>query len=89
MLDGVAALEDAGADRPARLALGPTAARRVAARAADLDWLGVVGLAVHLVEDVGDLLAQRLRVDAVLLVVGDLLGPPALGLVDGLASSSR
>src|SRR6185312_8957112 len=72
----------ARADGPARLTLRTTAARGVAARAAHFD---VVGLAVNLVEDVGDLLAQRLRVKAVLLVVGDLLGAATLGLVDGLA----
>src|ERR1700761_1009020 len=56
----------------------------VAAGPADLHGFAVVGLAIDLVEDVGDLLAQRLRVDAVCLVVGDLLRPPALGLVDRL-----
>ena len=35
-------------------------------------------------DDVVDLLAQRLRVDAALLVVRDLLLPAAVGLVDGL-----
>ncbi len=65
------------------LALGAPPAGH-AAPGADLDGVGVVGLTVDLVEDVGDLLAQRLRVDAVGLVVGDLLGPAPLGLVDGL-----
>src|SRR5258708_2914500 len=58
----VAALEHPGADRPPRLALRASAAGSVAAGAADLDGLAVVGLPVHLVEDVGDLLAQRLRI---------------------------
>ena len=58
------------------------AAGGVPTGAADLHRFGVVGFAVHLVEDVGDLLAQRLRVDAVLFVVGDLFGATTLGLVD-------
>ena len=36
------------------------------------------------VGDVGDLLAQRLGIDAVLGVVGQLLGAAALSLLDGL-----
>ena len=51
--------------------------------------VGVVGLAVDVVEDVADLLAQRLRVDAVRLVVGDLLGPAPVGLVDRLRHRRR
>src|ERR1700678_4278012 len=44
--------------------------------------LGVGVLAVDLIEDVGDPLAQRLRVDAAGDVVGDLLLPAPVGLVD-------
>src|SRR5690606_672821 len=57
-------------------------ATALAATAAE-DLLGVGVLPDDLVEDVGDLLAQRARIDAVLGVVGDLLGPAAVGLVDG------
>src|SRR5580693_3357799 len=46
------------------------------------ELVGVGVLADQLVQDVGDLLAQRLRVDAVLGVVGDLLFPAASGLLD-------
>ncbi len=41
------------------------------------------------VEDVGDPLAQRLRVEPALEVVGDLLGAPAAGLVDRLGHGGR
>src|SRR5437763_576019 len=59
---------------------GPTAAVTTVAAADQL--LGVGVLADDLVQDVSDPLAQRLRVDAVGLVVGDLLGPPPAGLLD-------
>src|SRR5690606_21778970 len=84
---GVAAGDDAGADRgrgPTGLARGALAAGLGAPGTADRDLLALLGLAVDLVEDVGDLLAQRLRVDAVGLVVGDLLRAAAVGLVDGV-----
>src|SRR5690625_1839887 len=45
---------------------------------------GVDGLPGEHVGDVGDPLAQRRRVDAVLLVVRQLLGPAAVGLLDRL-----
>src|SRR5581483_11585400 len=76
---GVAAGHDARA-RPPTLAGGPLAPGRIPPRPADLHL--VLHLAVHLVEDVGDLLAQRARVEAVLGVVSLLLGPPPIGLVD-------
>src|SRR5215831_8222815 len=47
------------------------------------ELLGVGVLPDQLVEDVGDPLAQRRRVDAVLAVVGDLLLAPPVRLVDG------
>src|SRR3954454_7983301 len=57
------------------------AARLGAAAAADQLLL----VTTHdVVEDVGDLLAQRLRIDAVGLVVGHLLLSPAVGLLDRL-----
>jgi hypothetical protein len=47
------------------------------------DELGGVGVfAGQHFGDVADPFAQRLRVDAVLAVVGDLLGPAPVGLVD-------
>jgi hypothetical protein len=46
--------------------------------------LGVLVLAGEHLGDVGDLLAQRRRVDAVGGVVGDLLGAATVGLVDRL-----
>ena len=46
--------------------------------------LGVLVLAGEHLGDVGDLLPQRGRVDAVGGVVGDLLGPAPVGLVDRL-----
>ena len=46
-------------------------------------------LAVEQVGDVLDLLAQRLGVEALLQVVGDLDGPPPRGLVDGLFHRGR
>src|ERR1700759_2032074 len=54
---GVATLEHARAVPPAGRALGPTAARRVAPGSADFDRVAVLGLAVDLVENVGNLLA--------------------------------
>src|SRR5690606_25506981 len=81
---GVPALDDARGHPAAGFALGTPSTRHRPA-GTDFDGLGVLGLAVHLIEDVGDLLAQRLRIDAVLLVVGDLFGPAPFGLVDGLA----
>jgi len=45
--------------------------------------LGVLVLAGEHVGDVGDLLPERLRIDATLLVVGDLLLPASVGLLDG------
>src|SRR3954447_6901503 len=57
------------------------AARLGAAAAADQLLL----VTTHdVVEDVSDLLAQRLRIDAVGLVVGHLLLSPAVGLLDRL-----
>src|SRR3954451_7537999 len=63
----VASLDDSRADRATALARCAPTTGGVAAGAAHVDRrVGVVGLAVHLVEDVGDLLAKRLRVDPVL-----------------------
>ena len=71
----------------AALVPGPLAhARPLLLAVSTLQELGGVDvLAGEHVGDVRDLLAQRLRVDPVLLVEGDLLGAPAVGLVDGLA----
>ncbi len=49
------------------------------------DHLTVCALPHKVIEDVDDLLAQRLRVDTALGVVGDLLHAPAVRLVDGPA----
>src|SRR3712207_116767 len=66
------------------------AAGLLPARAADqLDVLGVLRGAVDAVEDVDDLLAQRLRVDAALGVVRDLLLAPPVGLLDRLRHGGR
>ena len=48
------------------------------------------GLGVHIlfgqhVVDIADFLNQRLRINAVLLVIGNLLGAATIGLVNGLA----
>jgi hypothetical protein len=52
--------------------------------------LGRVGaFAGECLGDVGDLLAQRLRVDAVLGVVGDLLLATAVGFFDGALHAVR
>src|ERR1700722_18050580 len=64
------------------------AAGLLTAAAAD-QFLGVGVLADDRVEDVGDLLAQRLRVDALGRVVGDLLLAPPVGLVDGVLHGRR
>src|SRR5258708_7866386 len=62
-----------GAGRVAAAGLGSGAAGKLP---------GVRVLAGQLVEDVGDALAQRLRVEAALGVVGDLLGAAPVRLVD-------
>ena len=47
--------------------------------------LGVDVLLGEHVVDIGDLLDERLRIDAMFLIVGDLDVTAAVGLVDGLA----
>src|SRR5690606_21370090 len=49
----------------------------------------VLVFALQTFGDVCDPLDQRCRVDSVLFVVGDLNGPPAVGLVDGGAHRIR
>ena len=67
------------------LASGPHRGVLMAPVATGQEVGGIDVLAGEHVGDVGDLLAQRLRVDAVLGVVGQLLGAAALSLLDGLS----
>src|SRR4051794_12393066 len=91
LLDQMSELRPGQAGEIARVRTGTTTRRQpghrrlaptlLPATAAD-ELAGVSVLASDRVEDVGDALAQRLRVDAVLLVECNLLVPPSVRLVD-------
>ena len=67
--------------------MGVAGLARVAVAAFEQRGRVHVLLGEHVV-DVADLLDERLRVDAVLLVVGDLPHTATVGLVDGLVNST-
>src|SRR5215469_4026584 len=78
-----------GRPRPRRHARDRSLAATLLATRAAEQLLGVRVLPSELVQDVGDPLAQWLRVDAVLLVVGDLPVAAPVGLVDGALHGRR